>query len=312
MPNRGMFAFLVVSCLTLCSAAGMPAQAAVTAASPNGNALYVSSEQLLALPSKNGAETLIIDTLTFTNDTGHPTPVNEPLPVGITSSELVGTSPGWRLVGQNVTNEGMAPGTDEVIIEMVVNLAQQAADLTFTSPLPIRSMIVIIPEGALVASAEGGFAPSSQVLSVKGVSFRRLTRPEVLRNTPWTLALTELPTANLAQATALPGVPVLDSDSATAADWEAIANLLIAVLILAVGVFAVGNPGPRSGGARKNHVPAGAESADSLASRKKEIMQQWVALERLYRKGGMTREDYEHAVTTVRDLAIDIQIQLES
>lgn len=312
MPRNGISSLLIVSILALSCTLALPAYAAVTSTLANGNTLYVDAEQLLALPSKNGAEALIIDTLTVTNNTGHRASVEETLPSGIASSELVTTSSGWRLAGQAVINDDMAPGTAKVIIEMVVNLAQQAADLTFTSPLPIRSMIVIIPEGALVASAEGGFAPSSQVLSVKGVAFRRLTRPELMSNTPWTLALTELPTANIAQASALPGVPVLDSDSTAAADWEAISNLLIAVLILAVSVFAVGNPGPRSGGTPKYGIFSCIESTDSLSRRKNEIMQQWVAVERLYRKGGMTREDYERAVTKVRDLAIDIHLQLES
>lgn len=290
-----------------------PISFAMATSQSGPNELYIPSEQILALPSKNGNTALLVETIAVQNQSSHAQSISLPLPAGITEPEIIQSTNGhWLLRGSVLTTTSLAPGTTQVVVDMIVDLSQQAANLSFVSTLTVRNLYVIIPEGALVVSAQGGFEPSSQTLFVKGVAFRRFTRPELPAGQSFTLAITLLPTANLPEASPLPGVPVLNDNSEASANLEAIANLLLVAAILAVGVWAVRtSPGLGQYSERVSPLTSKSLLTQQLA-KKQTVLQDWAALEDCYRKGGMEREEYEARRVIYRELAIDLELSMQS
>lgn len=282
-----VFALLASVCAT---------EASASTRASGTDAVYLNYEQAVALPSQNGQSALVVLTASLVNDGAHTVAARFGVPAGFHDAALTsGAKNGWRVQDGALVDLHLPVGSSTLTVQGLVPLAQQAADLTFIQPYVVQSFYAVIPEGALVVSAQGGFAPSSQTFAIRGVHFRRFTRPGLAAGEPLTLAYTLLPTANVPQASPLPSLPVLNSDSAQSADWEAIGNLLVAVAIVGVGLWSI-----RRAADRQQVV-----DGDTGGGLSDDPLGQWAQLELLYRKGGVARDVYEQQRAEYRKRAVD-------
>ena len=278
------------------------------AASFNPNNFYILQEQIVAMPAKNAQQVLLVDTITLYNGTNAIRNIQMPLVQGVLQAKLLRASAASvRLVHQRI-EAAVKPGNTSFAIQASVPFASQAASLVFVSPFAVRSFFIAIPEGSLALSAQGGFETVSTTFIADHKTFRQFAKLDLQPNTPFTLSMTMLPTANSGQASPLPGLPVLNSYGQNQADAEAVINLMLAIMILAVGIVSI----RRSGQTRRRVSPMHDVGKRDLEKTKRDIMDRWLDLERQYQAGEIKSEYYQKQRTQLKDKAIDVELSLRA
>ena len=268
----------------------------------NGNALFVASEQVLAVPTKNGNTLQALLSVNVENTTGHTEPVVYQLPAGGQSPRIVASS--TKNIAINAQGElrllSRPAGVTTFAVEFHAPLNQNGTELTWQENLPVRKLFFVIPEGALTVSAQGGFQTDSQSILSGGQSFRQFTKLEIPANSPWTVAIALLPTANGRQAAPLPNVPVLNSYSPRTADLEAIGNLLLVVVILALGIVSI----------RRGSVLSSRPEVRALTDQKMNVLERWADLEAAFSRGEIQQAEYQERRDRLKKRAVQLEQML--
>jgi len=301
--RSGYFAPLVASTsLLLCTFALFISAQPSYAATVDAQSLYIAQAELIAVPSPDGTTARMVETIEFHNGTHKAVSVTLPLLAGVKSPVLL-PSPGWTMAGGVLHNSNLPPGDSAVMVRLHATLAGQSAVFSFISPYSVREYFVVVPQGSLFVSAQGGFLTSSASFLNKGVAFRRFVKLDVPSHVPWSLSLTLLPTAAGRQTPLPKGLPVLNAYSSHSADFEAAANLALAAAILIVGMISIQSAGldrsKRGQFARNNR-------RSELLIEREAVLGAWVELERTHRGDA----DYEVRRNEYSRRAEDIDMAL--
>ena len=268
----------------------------------NGNALYISNEQVLAVPSKSGGTLQVLATVTVQNN-GQAYPTAYQLPIGAQNPHVVAGSAKQISLAKSgaLRFTAKANGVTTLAVEFGAPLNQNGTELTWKEPMPVRQLFFVIPEGSLTVSSQGGFQTDSQSIMSGNQAFRQFTRLAIPANSSWTVSVALLPTANGRQAPPLPNIPVLNSYGPRVADLEAIGNLLLVALILIIGIISI-----RQGGRRKQY------SVLTLGQQKSELMEHWADLEMAYASGELQEQDYQHRRERLKQRVIQVESMLRN
>ncbi len=271
------------------------------AQSSSANSLYVSSEQVLAVPSKSGATLQALLTVNIQN-VGATTSVSYAMPSGANHLNVVAGTVKSVAVDQHGRLRFYAVGHSltTFAIEFQVPLNQNGTELTWQEPFAVRKLFFVIPEGALTVSAEGGFQTDSQAMMSGTHVYRQFTELDIGANEPWTVAVALLPTANGKQAPPLTKVRVLNSYGSRVADFEAVANLILVVLILALGVFSI----------RSQTKWRGQTSLTDFRKQKANLMEGWADLEQARQGGKIGEKDYRARRERMVERALQLEMAL--
>ena len=281
---------------------------AASAAAINANVLYINQEQIVAMPTKNIQQVLLVDTIQLYNGSGQAKRVEVPLLQGLTNVRFLGGSTTPKQVSNQLLVVQINPGMTSFSIQASVPFQDQGATLVLSSPLAVRSFFVAIPEGALALSAQGGFETVSTTFIANHMTFRRFAKLDLQPNTPWQMSMTMLPTANGKQAKPLPGLPVLNSYNQNSADFEAATNLVLAVMILAVGIVSI----RRSGQTRRRVSPVQDATTRELLRAKDDLMKRWLDLEDQHDAREVTDPEYEAQRAIWKDKVVDVELSLRA
>ncbi len=280
----------------------------VNAAAINTNSLYINQEQIVAMPTKNDQQVLLVDTIQLYNGSGLSQQVKVPLLQGLTNVRFLGGNTTPKQISNQRLVALIHPGMTTFSLQASVPFQDQGANLVLSSPFVVRSFFVAIPEGSLALSAEGGFETVSTTFTANHMIFRRFAKLALQPNTPWQLSMTMLPTANGKQAKPLPGLPILNSYNQRSADFEAVTNLVLAVLILAVGILSI----RRSGQTRRRVSPVQDASRQELLRAKNDLMKRWLDLEKQHDAGELTESEYVTQRTMCKDKVVDVELSLRA
>lgn len=278
------------------------------AATINANVLYINQEQIVAMPTKNDQQVLLVDTIQLYNGSGQTKRVEIPLVQGISNVKFLGGSATPEQLSNQVLVAQIKQGTTSFSIQASVPFQNQAASLVLSTPYAVRSFYIAIPEGSLALSAQGGFETISTTFEANHMIFRRFAKLDLQPNTPWQLSMTMLPTANGKEAKPLPGLPILNSYNQNSADIEAATNLVLAVLILAVGIVSI----RRSGQTRRRVSPVQDATRRELLRIKNDLMRRWLDLEKQHDAGEVKDTEYEAQRAMWKDKAVDVELSLRA
>ena len=264
----------------------------------SGNALYVASEQVLAVPSKNGDLLQVLLSVNIDNN-GPASQVDYRLPAGFQNPRVVaGSVRKFSLDAEGrLRFTAKARGVTTVAVEFSTSLNQNGTELTWLENVPVRKLFFVIPEGALTVSSEGGFQTDSQSIISGSQAFRQFTKLDIPAGTSWTASIALLPTANGRQARPLPTLPVLNSYGPRVADLEAVGNLLLVAFILLIGMFSIRRGSGRSVSAKP----------DVLAGQKVNVMQHWADIEIAYANGEMEESEYHDRRARMKKRALELE-----
>ncbi len=269
----------------------------VLAQTVNGNTLYISSEQVLAVPSKSGNTLQVLVSLSVQNN-GQAYPTAYQLPAGAQNPHVVAGS----VKKVNLSKSGAlqftakADGTTTLAVEFGVPLNQNGTEVTWKEPLPVRKLFFVIPEGSLTVSSQGGFQTDSQSITSGNQAFRQFAKLEIPANSSWTVSVALLPTANGRQAPPLTNIPVLNSYGPRVADLEAIGNLLLVALILMIGIISI-----RRGTGRAKQSPL------AIGKQKAELMEHWADLEMAFESGELQEQEYHQRRERLKKRLVQVE-----
>lgn len=240
-------------------------------------AVYISAIEIVAIPSKDGNTAEIVETVALHNGTGRPTAFAVTVPQGATDPGFIAAqSKGWFYGKGAFVNERVPSGNSTLVVSMQAALGGQSADLTFTEPVNVQALFLIVPQGGLFVSAQGGFLTSSDTFVTGNVTYRRFTKFDLQAGVPWSMSLTLLPTAGGRQTPLPPHQPILNAYSSHSVDLEATGNLLLAVAILVVGMISIRRSGAGDGSMGRE----GRERRARLLARREVVMREWTEFER--------------------------------
>lgn len=286
--------------LSLFGASSVRAEAAVVSQN-----LYVAQGQLVVIPSRDGQWADMVETLVFHNGTGRKASVAIPLPQGASDFAVVAMqTKGWEIRGADLVNQSVMPGDSIEYVSMRAALGGQSAILTWDTPYDVRELYVVVPQGGLFLSAEGGFLTASQTFVDSAVTYRRFTKLDIQPGVPWAMSMTLLPTAEGRQTPLPKGLPILNAYSRSSADWEALGNLVLAVAILTVGMVSI----------RWSGLKASAQSRRTdrrragLLAQREQLMRTWTEWERTHQSERTTADEAVRADFKERAVAIDREL----
>lgn len=242
-------------------------------------AVYISAIEIVAIPSKDGNTAEIVETVALHNGTARPAAFAVMVPQGATDPGFIAAqSKGWFYGKGAFVNEHVPTGNSTLVVSMQAALGGQSADLTFTEPVDVQALFLIVPQGALFVSAQGGFLTSSDTFVTGKVTYRRFTKFDLQAGVPWSMSLTLLPTAGGRQTPLPPDQPILNAYSSHSVDLEATGNLLLAAAILVVGMISIRRSGAGNGSLGRE----GRERLARLLVSREVVMREWTDYERAH------------------------------
>lgn len=250
--------------------------------------LQVPQEQMFLLPDTTHQGFDIVDSLAVKNTSSVPETVQIGIPVGAHAVQVDGKTPiAGSLSGQTLTLKGVAlphqTSTVTVSYSFPLN-GQKGVQFTIHSFYPVYVAHLYMPEGNSALSAQGLFTTTTTT-QIQGTTFRVFTREGIPASDEWTLSLQLLPSVTPNQKVA--GLPVLGADpNGTVNDLQAVGNLLVVVLVLAVGLIGIRST---QWGRRTSQAASRAAGAQKEAA----LYQAWLHLEQQYQGGRVTEAQYQ-------------------
>lgn len=256
-----------------------------TAWADTSTPITIPSEDVFLMPS--GQTLDVVERVQIKNTAQAAQDVSIPFPSGATSASVS------NVPKQNVTVQGkvvhveVAPGQQTPVVTFQMSIAAMTSvQITVHTDDPVDLVHIYVPIGNVALSAPG-LMPDSQTTTVAGTDFRVFTHGSLAGSSDYTMSLSMLPTVT--SSSAGQGLPIIGTSTTGQANtWQAIGNLALAALILAVALIGIRTSLNR-GSVR------GREDADSA------LEQSWEDLEMAYAAGRLDVVEYERRRTLLRD-----------
>ncbi len=273
--------------------------------------IYISQAQFVALPNRTGSSARMVGTIVYQNQLKHPVIASFNLPPEAAHVAILGsTGTGWRLDSGNhrLYNPHLPVGASEVAYEVTLSLATQSSTFTLNEPYDMRQIQMVVPEGGLFLSAQGGFLPQSTLIQTRTMTLRQFTKLDLQPNTPWSVSMTLLPTAGGRQAASLPGIPLLNAYGKSQVDLEAITNVLLAALILVIGMISIRSTSWRN----RSVAPLASIPDEELQARRRVLIDSWTGLETRFSRGELSENVYRASREDLKQELVEIDFALHA